>query len=65
MYYTGGGKDSADSYTVSSEDILSKLRASKNEFGGVLVNGKYSANMFSSYDKDFTDVTNEADETFS
>ena len=65
MYYTGGGKDSADSYTVSSEDILSKLRASKNEFGGVLVNGKYSANMFSSYDKDFTDVTIEADETFS
>ena len=65
MYYTGGGKDSADSYTVSSEDILSKLRASKNDFGGVLVNGKYSANMFSSYDKDFTDVTIEADETFS
>ena len=65
MYYTGGGTDSADSYTVSSEDILAKLQASKNQYGGVLVNGKYSANMFSSYDKEFTDVNIQADETFS
>lgn len=64
MYYTGGGTDSADSYTVSSEDILSKLKASKNKYGGVLVNGKYSANMFSSYDKEFTDVNIQADETY-
>ena len=65
MYYTGGGKDSADSYTVSSEDILSKLKASKGEYGGVLVNGKYSANMFSSYDKEFTNVNIKADDTYS
>ena len=65
MYYTGGGTDSADSYTVSSEDILAKLKASKNKYGGVLVNGKYSSNMFSSYDKEFTDVNIKADETYS
>ena len=65
MYYTGGGVDSADSYTVSSKDILSKLKASKNQYGGVLVNGKYSEKMFSSYDEEFTDVNIHAEETFS
>ena len=65
MYYTGGGTNSADSYTVSSEDILAKLKASKTQYGGVLVNGKYSAKMFSSYDQEFTDVNIQADETFS
>lgn len=57
--------DSADSYTVSSKDILSKLKASKNQYGGVLVNGKYSEKMFSSYDEEFTDVNIRAEETFS
>ena len=65
MYYTGGGTDSADSYTVSSENILSKLKASKTQYGTPLVNDKYSACMFASYDSDFTEVNIEADETFS
>lgn len=65
LYYAGGGTDSADNYTVSSEDILSKLKASKTQYGAPLVNDKYSACMFESYESEFTDVTIEADETFS
>ena len=65
LYYAGGGTDSADNYTVSSEDILSKLKASKTQYGTPLVNDKYSACMFESYDSEFTDVNIEADETFS
>ena len=65
LYYAGGGTDSADNYTISSEDILSKLKASKTQYGAPLVNDKYSACMFESYDSEFTDVNIKADETFS
>ena len=65
LYYAGNGTDSADDYTVSSEDILSKLKASKTKYGTPLVNDKYSACMFESYDSEFTEVNIEADETFS
>lgn len=65
LYYTGGGVDSADHYTVSSENILSKLKESKAKYGTPLVNDKYSACMFERYDDHFTDVTIEAEETYS
>ncbi|MBQ3220593.1 MAG: hypothetical protein IJB34_01375 [Clostridia bacterium] len=65
LYFAGSGTDSADNYTVSSEDILSKLKASKTQYGAPLVNDKYSTCMFESYDNEFTDVNIEADETFS
>ncbi len=64
MYYAGEGTDSADRYTVSSEDILADLKASKSKYGGYLVNGKYSSKMFDSFDREFTEVNIRADETY-
>ena len=65
MYFAGDETDSADHYTVSSEDILADLKASKNKYGGYLINGKYSDKMFESVAEEWTDVTIRADETFS
>ena len=65
MYYAGNGTDSADNYTVSTEEILAKLKESKTKYGTPLVNDKYSAVMFESYADKFTDVNIEAEETYS
>ncbi len=65
MYYAGSGTDSADNCTVSSETIMSKLENSKTDYGGELVNGKYSRVMFSSVDSAFTEVNIKAEETYS
>ena len=55
----------ADNYTLSSQAVLDVLEKSAARYGGVLVNGKYSEKMFSSYDKEFTEVNIKADENFS
>lgn len=65
MYYSGDSTDSADGYVVSSEDILTELKASASKYGGVLVNGKYSKYMFENVAKEWTDVNIAADETYS
>lgn len=65
MYYAGSGTDSADNYTLSSEEILADLKASASKYGGILVNGKYSQYMFESVAEKWTDVNIKADETFS
>ena len=65
MYYAGSGTDSADNYTLSSEEILADLKASASKYGGILVNGKYSQYMFESVAEEWTDVNIKADETFS
>lgn len=65
MYFAGDETDSADDYTVASEDIITDLKASKNKYGGYLVNGKYSNKMFESVAEEWTDVNIKADETFS
>ena len=65
MFYAGSGKDSADNYVLSSAQIQTKLRLSKEKYGGELVNGKYSRVMFESVDSEFTDVNIRADETYS
>ena len=65
LYYAGDGTDSADNYSVSSNIILSDLKASKMKYGGELVNGKYSVHMFESVAEEWTDVNIKADETFS
>lgn len=65
IYYAGSGTDSADYYTLSSEDILSNLKASASKYGGILVNGKYSKYMFESVAEKWTDVNIKADETLS
>lgn len=65
LFNAGDGTDSADEYTVSSEKIISELKASKGNYGGVIVNGKYSSKVFESYDNKFTEVNIRADEDFS
>ena len=65
MYYAGSGTDSADNFTLSSEDILVELKASASKYGGVLVNGKYSKYLFETVADKWTDVNITADETFS
>ncbi len=65
LFDAGSGTDSADNFIVSPEMILSQLLESENNFGGELVNGKYSKNVFESVDANFTEVNLRADETFS
>lgn len=65
MYYAGSGTDSADNFTLSSDDILAELKASATKYGGVLVNGKYSKYLFETVADKWTDVNITADETFS
>ena len=62
-FYADNGD--ADNYTVSSEKVLDELTKSASRYGGILVNGKYSSKMFSSYDDDYTEVNIKADENFS
>lgn len=58
LYYifnAGDGVDSADHYTVSSEELLKELKKSKDVFGGELVNDKYSRAIFSSVADEWTE----------
>lgn len=65
LFNAGSGTDSADNYTVKSEDIMAKLAESAGKFGGELVNGKYAACMFESVDDKFTEVNIQAEDKFS
>ena len=65
MYYASGRIDSADDYSVSSEEILSKLKESKVKYPGELVLDKYNRCMFESVDNEFTEVNIRAEETYS
>ena len=53
--YTGED-NSADTYSIPSEVILSKLNSGYDVFGGDLVNGKYSSLFFESVADKFTDM---------
>lgn len=58
LYYifnAGDSVDSADHYTVSSEELLKELKKSKDVFGGELVNDKYSRAIFESVADEWTD----------
>ncbi len=58
LYYifnSGDSTDSADNYTVSSEDLTAELKKSKDIFGGELVNDKYSRIIFESVAEEWTD----------
>ena len=63
MFYTGGA--SADTYTLNSETLLAKMREYSRHYGGMMVNGKYSEELFESVDKEYTEVNVQADEEFS
>ena len=65
MFLSSDEIDSADNHTVSSEEIIEKLIESKEKYGGVLVNGKYSSDLFESVADNFTDVNIKADEQYS
>ena len=65
LFNAGSGTDSADNYTVSSEEIIEQMKASKTKYGGIVINGKYSSKIFESYDSKFTEVNIKADENFS
>lgn len=65
LFNAGNGTDSADNYTVSSEEIQEKLIESANKFGGNLVNGKYSEYMFESVDEEFIEKTIHAEDEYS
>ena len=59
LYYifnSGDSIDSADNYTVSSEDLIAALKRSKDDYGGELVNDKYSRAIFESVANEFTEV---------
>ncbi len=58
LYYifnSGDSTDSADNYTVSSEDLTAELKKSKELFGGELVNDRYSRIIFESVADEWTD----------
>ena len=65
LFGASGGVDSADGYTVSSEEITARLLESKAKYGGALVNGKYSSKLFESVAESFTDVNIKADDRYS
>lgn len=67
LYYifnAGDGVDSADHYTVSSEELLNELKKSKDVFGGELVNDKYSRAIFSSVADEWTEKNIEREEEY-
>ena len=62
LFNSGSEENSADTYEVSSENIMSRLENSYSNFGGNKINGKYSEYMFESVDSSFTEVNLYADE---
>ena len=64
LFYAPGGINSADDYTVSSEDIEKALIEGTELYGGSLINGRYSSVLFDSVASDFTDIEIPADFEF-
>ena len=64
MFNAGSEENSADNYTVSTDELLTALQSSGN-FGGELINDKYSERVFDLVDSEFTEVNIEAKENFS
>ena len=65
LFNAGSKNNSADNYTVSSDDIRTILEESASKYGGNLVNEKYAACMFESVDEEFTEVNIQANEEYS
>ena len=71
VFYAENGD--ADTYTLPAEELLGDSKTGKKgwletytqNFGGELVNNKYSAALFESVDSAFTDKTITSDDTFS
>lgn len=65
LFYADGGDNAADSYVLSGDDILNWMTSYTAEYGGELVNDKYSAALFESVDDEFTDINIKADAKYS
>lgn len=65
LYNSGSESNSADSYIVSSEELLEQLYYSYHLYGGGLVNGKYAEVMFESVDENFTEINYRSDKEWS
>jgi len=65
IFYAGSGDNAADSYVLSNEILLEWMKEYTSQYGGDLVNEKYSKALFKSVDEDFTDINIKADEKYS
>lgn len=56
IFNSGSDANSADSYVVSSDQILKEAKKSADIYGGELINGKYSKSIFESVADEYTVV---------
>ena len=56
LFYAGEGENSADEYALSSEAIEEKLVELTEQYGGELVNNRYSRVLFDSVAEEFTEI---------
>ena len=56
LFYAGEGENSADEYALSSEVIEEKLVELTEQYGGELVNNRYSRVLFDSVAEEFTEI---------
>ena len=56
LFYAGEGENSADEYALSSEVIEEKLVELTEQYGGELVNNRYSRVLFDSVAEEFTEL---------
>lgn len=56
LFYAGDGENSADEYALSSEAIEEKLVEFTEQYGGELVNDRYSRVLFDSVAEEFTEL---------
>ena len=56
LFYAGEGENSADEYALSSEAIEEKLVELTEQYGGELVNDRYSRVLFDSVAEEFTEL---------
>lgn len=56
LFYAGEGENSADEYALSSEVIEEKLVELTEQYGGELVNDRYSRVLFDSVAEEFTEI---------
>lgn len=65
LFFAEGGINGADTHVVSSDKILERIVQLSEQFGGELVNGKYSQVLFSSVDEAFTEKNIHSTDEFS
>ena len=56
LFYAGEGENSADEYVLSSEAIEEKLVELTEQYGGELVNNRYSRVLFDGVAEEFTEL---------